>query len=87
MDTSEKARRITQGILTAYKAGLGHGEQPLFPNILFKVKTGVNRYPGDPNYDLFQLALKVLSVRMFPTIVNMDSSFNAPYGKEVSYMG
>ena len=87
MDTSEKARRITQGILTAYKAGLGHGEQPLFPNILFKVKTGVNRYPGDPNYDLFQLALKVLSVRMFPTIVNMDSSFNAPYGREVSYMG
>nr|DAH08921.1 MAG TPA: anaerobic ribonucleoside triphosphate reductase [Caudoviricetes sp.] len=54
---------------------------------MFKVKTGVNRYPGDPNYDLFQLALKVLSVRMFPTIVNMDSSFNAPYGKEVSYMG
>lgn len=54
---------------------------------MFKVKTGVNRYPGDPNYDLFKLALKVMAKRMFPTIVNMDSSFNAPYGKEVSYMG
>ena len=29
MDTSEKARRITKGILNAYDAGLGHGEQPL----------------------------------------------------------
>ena len=87
MDTSEKARRITKGILNAYDAGLGHGEQPLFPNILFKVKTGVNRYPGDPNYDLFKLALKVTARRMFPTYINMDSSFNAPYGKEVSYMG
>lgn len=87
MDTSPKARLITKAILEAYEAGLGHGEQPMFPNILFKIKSGINRNPEDPNYDLYQLALKVTGTRMFPTYINMDSSFNEPYGTEVSYMG
>lgn len=87
MDTSPKARLITKAILEAYEAGLGHGEQPMFPNILFKIKSGINRNPEDPNYDLYQLALKVTGTRMFPTYINMDSSFNKPYGTEVSYMG
>lgn len=87
MDTSPKARLITKAILEAYEAGLGHGEQPMFPNILFKIKSGINRNPEDPNYDLYQLALKVTGIRMFPTYINMDSSFNEPYGTEVSYMG
>lgn len=87
MGTKPNERRVTKAILEAYDAGLGHHEQPMFPNILFKIKTGVNRNPGDPNYDLFQLALKVTSKRMFPTYINMDSTFNSPYGKEVSYMG
>ena len=87
MDVSPKARLITKAILEAYEAGLGHGEQPMFPNILFKIKSGINRNPEDPNYDLYQLALKVTGTRMFPTYINMDSSFNEPYGTEVSYMG
>lgn len=87
MDTSPKARLITKAILEAYEAGLGHGEQPMFPNILFKIKSGINRNPEDPNYDLYQLALRVTGTRMFPTYINMDSSFNEPYGTEVSYMG
>lgn len=87
LGTTPKQRLITKALLEAYNAGLGHGEQPMFPNILFKVKSGVNRNPGDPNYDLYQLALKVTAKRMFPTYINMDSSFNKNYGKEVSYMG
>ena len=87
MDTSTDGRRIAKALLEAYDAGLGNGEQPLFPNILFKIKDGINKKPGDPNYDLFQLALKVTARRMFPTYINMDSSFNKAYGKEVSYMG
>jgi len=87
MGTSPKERMVTKAILEAYDAGLGHHEQPMFPNILFKIKTGVNRRPEDPNYDLFQLALRVTAKRMFPTYINMNSSFNAPFGKEVSYMG
>lgn len=54
---------------------------------MFKIKSGINRNPEDPNYDLYQLALKVTGTRMFPTYINMDSSFNEPYGTEVSYMG
>lgn len=87
LGTTPKQRLITKALLEAYSAGLGNGENPMFPNILFKVKSGVNRNLGDPNYDLYQLALKVTAKRMFPTYINMDSSFNKNYGKEVSYMG
>ena len=37
--------------------GLGRGENPIFPNIIFRLQQGVNLYPGDPNYDMFQLAI------------------------------
>lgn len=86
-DTSPFGRMITRNLLKAFKAGLGNGESPLFPNLCFRVKTGVNMYPGDPNYDLFRLALECASVRMHPTFAFMDSTFNAPYGDEAGYMG
>ena len=86
-DTSDWGRMITRNLLKAFKAGLGNGEAPLFPNLCFRYKKGVNTDPGDPNYDLYRLALEVMSVRMHPTIAFMDSSFNAPYGDEVGYMG
>ena len=75
------------GNLNTLHARAGNQVQPMFPNILFKIKSGINRNPEDPNYDLYQLALKVTGTRMFPTYINMDSSFNEPYGTEVSYMG
>ena len=86
-DTSEDARKVTRNLLLAYEKGLGHGENPIFPNIIFRVKEGVNLNPGDPNYDLFQLAVKVAARRLNPTFSFMDSSFNAPYGDEAGYMG
>ncbi len=86
-DTSENGRRITKQLLLAYKHGLGRGETPIFPNIIFRVKEGVNFRPGDPNYDLFKLAIEVAAVRMNPTFSFMDSSFNKPFGDEVGYMG
>ena len=42
---------------------------------------GVNRAPGDPNYDLFQLALKSTSQRLYPNYANVDWSGNAGYDK------
>lgn len=86
-DTSPTARAVTRNILLAYEKGLGRGETPIFPNIIFRLKEGVNFNPGDPNYDLFQLAIRVAAQRLNPTFSFMDSSFNKEYGDQVSYMG
>lgn len=86
LDTSEGGRRATKFLLKAYEEGLGNGENPIFPNILFKVKKGVNRFEGDPNYDLFRQAMKVTARRMNPTYIFMDAECNAPY-ESVDYMG
>ncbi|MGE5550561.1 MAG: anaerobic ribonucleoside-triphosphate reductase [Bacteroidota bacterium] len=86
-DTSPEGRLVTRALLLAYEKGLGRGETPIFPNIIFRVKRGVNFMPEDPNYDLFRLAMRVSAQRLNPTFSFMDSSFNSPYGTEVGYMG
>ena len=62
-----------------YEKGLGCGEQPIFPNIIFRVKDGVNRKPSDPYFYLFKLACRVASKRMNPTFMNIDATFNKMY--------
>ncbi|MCL2186426.1 MAG: anaerobic ribonucleoside-triphosphate reductase [Treponema sp.] len=87
-DTSEAGRMVIECFLLAYEKGLGKGESPLFPNICFKLKEDVNFEKGDPNYDLFQLSMRVACKRLFPAYSFMDSSFNKPYrNEEVAYMG
>jgi len=87
-DTSEEGRMVTECFLLAYEKGLGKGESPLFPNVCFKIKEDVNFEEGDPNYDLFQLSMRVACKRLFPSYSFMDSSFNKPYrNEEVAYMG
>lgn len=86
-DTSEAGRLVTKCLLLAYEKGLGHGETPIFPNIIFRLKKGINFDPKDPNYDLFKLAIRVSAQRLNPTFSFMDSSFNSPFGTEVAYMG
>jgi ribonucleoside-triphosphate reductase len=86
-DTTKAGRLVTKNLLLAYEQGLGHGETPIFPNIIFRVKKGINFNPGDPNYDLFQLAIQVSAQRLNPTFSFMDSNFNEEYGAEVAYMG
>lgn len=87
--TTATQRKIIRNLLLAYKAGLGKGENPIFPNIIFKVKDGVNGKEGDPNYDLFKLALEVASLRLNPTFSFVDSSFNKEFTGEgeVATMG
>ena len=58
-DTSEQGRMVIRNLLLATEAGLGDGETPIFPVQIFKVKEGVNYNEGDPNYDLFKLAMRV----------------------------
>ena len=40
---------------------------------------GVNREPGDPNYDLYRLALQSTAKRLYPNYANCDCSGNAGY--------
>ena len=87
-DTTPGGRMVTECFLRAYEKGLGKGESPIFPNLVFKLKYGVNFDEGDPNYDLFRLAMQVACKRLFPTFSFLDSTFNSKYGnEEVSYMG
>ncbi|MBR0358035.1 MAG: anaerobic ribonucleoside-triphosphate reductase, partial [Selenomonadaceae bacterium] len=92
-DTSPEARMVMRNLLKATEAGLGNGETPIFPVQIFKVKEGVNYNPGDPNYDLFQQAMKTSAKRLFPNFSFLDAPFNLEYYKpgdynsEVAYMG
>ncbi|MDR3208127.1 MAG: anaerobic ribonucleoside triphosphate reductase, partial [Oscillospiraceae bacterium] len=56
MDTSPEGRMAVKNVLLATEAGLGHGETPIFPIQIFRVKAGISFNPGDINYDLFKLA-------------------------------
>ena len=92
-DLSAEGRLVTESLLLATEAGLGNGEVSIFPIHIFKVKEGVNFNPGDPNYDLFQLAIRVSAKRLFPNFSFLDAPYNAQYYQEghpeteVAYMG
>lgn len=93
MDTRWEGRLAVEQLLLATEAGLGNGETPIFPIQIFRVKEGVNYNPGDPNYDLFKLAMRVSAKRLFPNFSFLDAPFNLQYYKpghpetEVAYMG
>ena len=76
---SNDAALICEIFLREYEKGLGKGEQPIFPNIIFRVKKGVNREQDDPYYYLFKIACEVASKRMTPTFMKIDADFNKEY--------
>ena len=78
-DTSPEGRMIIRNVLLATESGLGHGETPIFPIQIFKLKEGVNYNKEDPNYDLFELACKVSAKRLFPNFTNLDAPFNLKF--------
>lgn len=92
-DVSPEGRLVMECLMKATEAGLGNGETSIFPIHIFKVKEGVNYNPGEPNYDLFKLAMRVSAKRMFPNFSFLDAPFNAQYYKpghpetEATYMG
>lgn len=92
-DTSAEGRMVIENFLLAINEGLGHGETPIFPVSIFKVKDGVNYNKEDKNYDLFKLACKVSAKRLFPNFSFIDAPFNLSFYKagdyktEVGYMG
>ncbi len=92
-DTSPEGRLVMESVMLATEAGLGNGETPIFPIQIFRVKEGVSYNPGDPNYDLFRLAIRVSAKRLFPNFSFVDAPFNLQYYKpghhetEIAYMG
>ncbi|OME54068.1 anaerobic ribonucleoside-triphosphate reductase [Paenibacillus odorifer] len=78
-DMSDTGRMITKNMLLATQAGLGDGETPIFPIIVFKIKDGINFNQEDPNYDLYQLSLETTSKRLFPNYVFIDAPMNIKY--------
>ena len=91
--TLPEGRMITTALLEGSINGVGKVHKtPIFPCGIFQCMKGVNRAPGDPNYDLFQLALKSTAQRLYPNYANVDWSTNASYDRNnpetyVSTMG
>ncbi len=74
---SWEARLIQRSILKNRILGLGKRHKtPIFPKLVFAIREGLNRSPGDPNYDIKQLALKCASERMYPDILNYEQTVN-----------
>lgn len=72
-DTSKWARMISKNLFKAYIAGLGNGENPIFPNLCYRFKKGINAKPGEPNFDITDLALDCIGKRIQPRFVFADS--------------
>lgn len=81
--TKPEGRMVTRALLTGSINGVGkHHKTPIFPCGIFQCMKGVNRAPEDPNYDLFQLAIKSTSKRLYPNYANVDWSGNAGYDRD-----
>lgn len=78
--TLPEGRMVTKALLEVSIEGLGRlHKTSIFPCGIFQYMKGVNRKPGDPNYDLFRLALKSTATRLYPNYANVDWSGNAGY--------
>ena len=78
--TLPEGRMVTKALLDVSIKGIGKLHRTsIFPCGIFQCMNGVNRKPEDPNYDLFQLALKSTSLRLYPNYANVDWSGNAGY--------
>lgn len=75
-DTSAEGRCVMRELLHSTYKGVGNEATAIFPIQIWKKKRGVNYKPGDPNYDLYQLACKVSARRFFPNFLNLDATFN-----------
>ena len=78
--TLPEGRMITKALLEVSIEGLGKlHKTSIFPCGIFQMMKGVNREPGDPNYDLYRLALKSTAMRLYPNYANCDWSNAAGY--------
>ena len=80
--TLPEGRMVTRALLDVSIKGIGAlHKTSVFPCGIFQCMKGVNREPGDPNYDLFRLALRSTAQRLYPNYANVDWSGNAGYDR------
>ena len=80
--TLPEGRMVIKALLETSIKGIGKlHKTSIFPCGIFQMMKGVNRAPGDPNYDLYQLALASTAQRLYPNYANVDWSSNAGYDK------
>ena len=80
--TLPEGRMITRALIEGSIKGIGAlHKTSVFPCGIFQCMKGVNREPGDPNYDLFRLALRSTAQRLYPNYANVDWSGNAGYDR------
>ena len=80
--TLPEGRMVIKALLETSIEGIGKLKRtPIFPCSIFQMMKGVNRYKGEPNYDLYQLALKSTSQRLYPNYANVDWSGNRGYDR------
>lgn len=80
--TEPEGRMVTKALLEVSINGIGRlHKTSIFPCGIFQCMKGVNRKPGDPNYDLFRLALKSTAQRLYPNYANVDWSGNEGYDR------
>lgn len=78
--TLPEGRLVTEALLNVSIKGIGKlHKTSIFPCGIFQCMKGVNREEGDPNYDLFKLALRSTATRLYPNYANVDWSGNAGY--------
>ena len=81
--TLPEGRMVTKALLEVLLEGLGSKKKTsIFPCGIFQSSAKINRYPGTPNYDLYQLALKCTATRLYPNYANIDWSGNVGYDPE-----
>lgn len=80
--TLPEGRMVIKALLDVSIKGMGKlHKTSIFPCGIFQCMDGVNRHDGEPNYDLFRLALKSTSLRLYPNYANVDWSGNAGYDR------
>ncbi len=78
--TLPEGRLVIKALLDTSIKGIGKlHKTSIFPCGIFQYMKGVNDKPGTPNYDLYRLALKSTSLRLYPNYANVDWSGNAGY--------
>ena len=80
--TEPEGRMVTKALLEVSIDGIGKFHKTsIFPCGIFQCMAGINRKEGDPNYDLFKLALRSTAQRLYPNYANVDWSGNAGYDR------
>lgn len=80
--TLPEGRMVIKSLLEASIDGVGRlHKTSIFPCGIFQYMKGVNTKAGEPNYDMYQLALKSTAKRLYPNYANVDWSGNAGYDR------